>query len=159
MGPELGHPRNGDPPATLSRQNCTVGAGIGGAVRRQADHHGRPKWRICHFPIFRRSHWLPELTAIHLFRKSVRTKMISPGLNSSLPPRFYELGAIKFQELCSDLLEQDPRYFNSEVYGRNGQAQRGVDIIAMLAAGGGLDVGSCKCWEVETTAAKIHEAT
>lgn len=41
-------------------------------------------------------------------------------MNSSLPPRFYELGALKFQELCADLLAQDARYVDSQVYGRNG---------------------------------------
>ncbi len=85
--------------------------------------------------------------------------MISPGMNSSLPPRFYELGYVKFQELCADLLAQEAQYSDSQVYGRNGQMQRGIDVLAIKAVGSGVDVGQCKCWEGETTADKIHDAT
>jgi tetratricopeptide (TPR) repeat protein len=66
---------------------------------------------------------------------------------------------VKFQELCADLLAQDARYVDSQVYGRNGQAQRGIDVLAVMAAGVAVDVGQCKCWEGKTTQEKIHEAT
>ncbi len=85
--------------------------------------------------------------------------MISPGLNSSVPPRFYELGVFKFQALCAELLDQDTKYSDSQVYGRNGQAQKGIDILAIFADGSGIDVGQCKCWEGDVTASKVQEAS
>jgi len=85
--------------------------------------------------------------------------MISHGLNSSLPPRFFELGYVKFQVLCADLLGQNTRYTRCNVYGRNGQRQRGIDILAINDDGSGVDVGQCKCWEGSTTAANIKEAS
>lgn len=85
--------------------------------------------------------------------------MISHGLNSSLPPRFFELGYEKFQLLCADLLGQNTRYTRCQVYGCNGQMQRGIDILAINADGSGVEVGQCKCWEGSTTAAKIREAS
>lgn len=85
--------------------------------------------------------------------------MISPGMNSSGPPRFYELGYVKFQALCADLLAQDTRYSDSQVYGSNGQAQKGIDILATLSDGSGIEVGQCKCWEGETSVANIRAAS
>lgn len=83
---------------------------------------------------------------------------MTPRANRSLPPPFFEIGPVKFQELCADLMAEDQVYLNPVVYGRNGQAQRGIDIEAPLRAGNGLHVGQCKAWG-EPTPAKVREAT
>ena len=44
------------------------------------------------------------------------------------------------------------------MYGRNGQAQFGIDVLALLKQEGAIEVGQCKCWQT-TTPARIREAT
>ena len=65
---------------------------------------------------------------------------------------------MKFQELCADLMAEAELYKDPLVYGRNGQAQRGIDILAPLSEKTGLHVAQCKAWE-EASAAKVREAT
>src|SRR5438552_1383099 len=81
-----------------------------------------------------------------------------PRANRSLPPPFSEIGAVKFQELGSDLMAEDEIYLDPVVYGRNGQSQRGIDIVAPLRDKTGLHLGQCKAWE-EPSPKKIREAT
>ena len=57
---------------------------------------------------------------------------MTPRANRSLSPPFHEIGAVKFQELCADLMAEDQVYLNPVVYGRNGQSQRGIDVEAPL---------------------------
>lgn len=83
---------------------------------------------------------------------------MNPRANRSLPPPFFEIGAMKFQEICSDLLAEDAAYLNPVVYGRNGQSQRGIDIEAPLRQPRGLHVGQCKAWEAPSPA-KVRAAT
>src|SRR5262249_9612191 len=45
------------------------------------------------------------------------------------------------------------RFNDSQVYGRNGQTQFGIDVLAILSKATGLEVGQCKCWEKGTARA------
>lgn len=83
---------------------------------------------------------------------------MTPSVNRSLPPVFSAVGAVKFQELCADLMAEDQIYLNPVVYGRNGQSQRGIDIEAPLRDKTGLHVGQCKAW-AEPSAGEIRAAT
>src|SRR5581483_523821 len=83
---------------------------------------------------------------------------MTPRANRSISPPFHEIGAFKFQVLCTDLLAEDSVYQNPHVYGRNGQSQQGIDIIAPLRNEAGLHVGQCKAWETPSSA-KVAKAT
>jgi hypothetical protein len=83
---------------------------------------------------------------------------MTPRANRSLSPPFNEIGAVKFQELCADLMAEDPIYVNPVVYGRNGQCQKGIDIEAPLRDKTGAHVGQCKAWS-ECSASEIKKAT
>ena len=83
---------------------------------------------------------------------------MSPNMDTSLPPPFYQVGEYRFQELCADLLSADPQYLNPVAYGRRGQGQRGIDIEAPLGDGSGLHVGQCKAWS-KASAPEVHQAT
>src|SRR5437660_12911660 len=84
--------------------------------------------------------------------------VMAPQMNTSMAPPFHQIGSFKFQELCADLLGEDPRYLNPQVYGRSGQVQRGIDIQAPLRNGPGIDVGQCKAW-AKPSAQEIQKAT
>lgn len=71
--------------------------------------------------------------------------MVSPPTARGEPPRFYKLDPLRFQSLCRDLYEAEPKIATAEVFGVPGQPQRGVDIVATHREGGGIGVGQCKC--------------
>jgi hypothetical protein len=79
-------------------------------------------------------------------------------MSDILPPPFHDLGAARFQEFCAELLGKEERFENSEVYGRNGQSQRGIDVLAQLKSQQGIEVGQCKCW-AKVTATRIKNTT
>jgi tetratricopeptide (TPR) repeat protein len=83
---------------------------------------------------------------------------MTPRIDPTLSPPFSEMGDEKFQRFCADLMAEDVNYKHPEVYGRSGQSQRGVDILAELRDGTGLDVGQCKAWKAPS-ATEIHQAT
>jgi hypothetical protein len=62
------------------------------------------------------------------------------------PPPFYELNEYDFQGLCRDLFEEEPGVSSCELYGKRGEMQSGVDLLARRGSGGGIEVGQCKCW-------------
>jgi|GEM_PF-6738288 len=67
-------------------------------------------------------------------------------MRSQLPPRFSEdIHEKDFEELCRDLLQVEPNIRHAEIYGINGQAQKGVDILAYRTANCGIELGECKC--------------
>ena len=56
---------------------------------------------------------------------------MEPRTNPSLPPRFWELDPKKaFEPLCVDVISQEPEIKSADLYGTNGQGDKGVDIIA-----------------------------
>src|SRR2546428_3355194 len=68
-----------------------------------------------------------------------------PRINESLSPPFYELTEYPFQGLCCELLERQPGIATCNVYGKRGQMQRGIDLLARRKGGDGIEVGQCKC--------------
>ena len=72
---------------------------------------------------------------------------MSPGIRPGQLPPFHELDEYTFQELCRDILDAEPSVATCEVYGTRGQAQYGIDLLAVAADGDGIEVGQCKCYE------------
>jgi tetratricopeptide (TPR) repeat protein len=72
---------------------------------------------------------------------------MTPGMRIGEPPPFYNLGEYVFQDLCRDLLGEEPGISFCEEYGPPGQKQFGIDILAWYSDGSGKDVGQCKCYE------------
>src|SRR5437667_2870737 len=48
-------------------------------------------------------------------------------------PEYWRFGALVFQQLCSELHQKEKHVSTAYVFGTNGQAQRGVDILAYRA--------------------------
>ncbi len=72
---------------------------------------------------------------------------MTPNINPSDPPRFYELKEYPFQELCRDLFEVQDGIVTCEIYGRRGQGQKGIDLLATCDDGESNEVGQCKAHE------------
>src|SRR5437868_14613088 len=71
---------------------------------------------------------------------------MTPRLRPHLPPRFSEeTHEDDLEELCRDLFAREPGIRKAEIYGRSGQAQGGIDILAYRQQNDGLEVGECKC--------------
>ena len=83
---------------------------------------------------------------------------MTPNINPSDPPRFYELKEYPFQELCRDLFEVQDGIVTCEIYGRRGQAQKGIDLLAYCSDGESTEVGQCKA-HASFSADKIIEAS
>ena len=64
-----------------------------------------------------------------------------PRMNPSLSPPFYELDEYTFQDLCCDLFARQPGIATCNVYGKRGQRQRGIDLLAHRS-GDGKEVAS-----------------
>lgn len=73
--------------------------------------------------------------------------MVFPRVNPNLPPNFYELDEYAFQDLCCDLLLEQPRIATCDVYGTRGQQQDGIDLLAHCDDGISTEVGQCKCYK------------
>src|SRR6266436_182096 len=71
---------------------------------------------------------------------------MTPEIDRTLPPSFSAMSALKFQDFCAELMYQDSIYRNPVVYGRNGQDQKGIDILAPLRDTTGVHVAQCKAW-------------
>ncbi len=59
-------------------------------------------------------------------------------------PQYSKLEPLTFQDLCKEILQASPDFRNVQVYGRPGQTQRGIDILAERLSPSGLTVGQCK---------------
>lgn len=83
---------------------------------------------------------------------------MSPGIRPGENPPFYKLGEYIFQELCRDLFDAEPDISTSEVYGKRGQSQDGIDLLARRKDRDGIEVGQCKCYK-DFPARKICDAS
>jgi len=72
---------------------------------------------------------------------------IPPGICPGQVPHFHCLDEYTFQDLCRDLFDAEPGIATCEVYGVRGQSQDGIDLLAHLLAGDGIELGQCKCYE------------
>jgi hypothetical protein len=83
---------------------------------------------------------------------------MTPNINPSDPPQFHRLGAYPFQELCHDIFEVQEGIATCEIYGRPGQAQKGIDLLASRDDGESTEVGQCKAYE-SFSVSKIIDAS
>jgi hypothetical protein len=72
---------------------------------------------------------------------------MEPLINPNKPLRLFELGPAGFQELCRTMFRELPEVQSANMYGLNGQSQRGVDIDVSLRSGRRW-VGQCKACEI-----------
>ncbi len=86
-----------------------------------------------------------------------RSEALPPPLASGDTPPLLRLPGLKFQEMCRDLFDREPEVRQCEEYGKNGQAQRGIDLLGHRNDGR-LEVAQCKC-ERDFTPAKIRTAS
>jgi hypothetical protein len=70
---------------------------------------------------------------------------VSPRTAAGELPRYFELDPLRFQELCRDLWQMEKEFEDVDVYGTEGQSQRGIDVLATRKDGKGLATGQCKC--------------
>src|SRR5262245_66101651 len=80
------------------------------------------------------------------------------SFNPSKPVPFHELDPMAFQELCRDLFEREEGVSTCEVFGINGQFQRGIDLKAQRKGAYACEVGQCKCY-VEFAPREIQKAS
>jgi hypothetical protein len=60
---------------------------------------------------------------------------------------FIENGDRKFEDLCRDLMAEEPGIADAHLYGRPRQEQFGIDVYAERADESGIEVASCKCYQ------------
>lgn len=72
---------------------------------------------------------------------------LHPGLAIGAPPPFHELGEYVFQDLCREVVAEEPTVSTCNVYGTRGQKQYGIDLVAHRVANDGIEVVQCKCYE------------
>jgi tetratricopeptide (TPR) repeat protein len=83
---------------------------------------------------------------------------MTTNINPSDPPQFHQLREYPFQELCHDIFEVQEGIATCEIYGRRGQGQRGIDLLASCDDGESTEVGQCKA-EKKFSVAKIINAS
>lgn len=62
-------------------------------------------------------------------------------------PRFWGLGEYRFQELCCELYDREPKVSECREYGTRGQRQFGIDLIAPRRGSTDLETSQVKCYE------------
>ena len=82
---------------------------------------------------------------------------MTPRVNRHSPPTFHELDEYAFQDLCNEIMGHEDTVSKSNVYGRRGQLQRGIDILS-LRKDEGSEIGQCKC-EKSFSALKVDKAS
>jgi len=68
------------------------------------------------------------------------------ALNNSDTIPFSNMSAYKFEQLCCELISQEEQIAFTEIYGRNGQKDYGVDIVALKKGDSEIIAIQCKCW-------------
>jgi hypothetical protein len=70
---------------------------------------------------------------------------MSPRMRPNSPPRFAEeISDEDFEALCCDIFAKEDGIRSSELYGRSGQGQLGIDILAYRRELDELEAGQCK---------------
>jgi hypothetical protein len=83
---------------------------------------------------------------------------MQPDLNPSSPPAFHKIGEYNFQRLCRDIFAEEETVATCDIFGRRGQKQKGIDLLAPRRDGVGNEVAQCKCYEHLGTS-EIEEAS
>jgi hypothetical protein len=78
-------------------------------------------------------------------RASRQPNRLTLPMRRGISPPFFQMSEYDFQDLCCDLFNQEPEISSCEVYGKRGEAQRGIDLLARTSSGGAIEVGQCKC--------------
>jgi hypothetical protein len=82
---------------------------------------------------------------------------MTPRATRQLTPNLHEIGWSNFQRLCNELFAHEPEIDASNEYGKPGQGQHGIDLLAQVRPTG-FEVGQCKC-EVSFSVRKIQKAS
>jgi hypothetical protein len=69
---------------------------------------------------------------------------LSAPVEQTLPPPLHEMDWQRFERMTVDLYLYEPNIATSDPYGKNGQSQFGIDVIARRTNGAGIEVVSCK---------------
>lgn len=83
---------------------------------------------------------------------------IPPNIKQSDPPQFWEMDEYVFQDMCCALLNEELPVSVCHVYGKRGQGQQGIDLLAYRSGSNETEVGQCKCYE-DFPPRKILEAS
>lgn len=72
---------------------------------------------------------------------------LSAPIDRDRPPPFHEMSGYpqRFELLTADILQLEPDVYRARLYAPSGESQFGIDVIAELMGGIGVDVASCKC--------------
>jgi len=87
---------------------------------------------------------------------SVRSAVQNP-VSYDDHPEIHRCGWKRFQELCADILERQFGHAPCDIYGTEGQALFGIDLLAALTSGSGAAAGQCK-FQFRFTPGEIHGA-
>jgi len=98
-----------------------------------------------------------HLPSVNLGFGTVAQRKLSPRVNAKDPPPLWELGADAFEELCCDLLANEPGISRCELFGKRGERQLGIDLKAWREDNSGIEVAQCKAQQ-RFTPAEIRDA-
>ena len=73
---------------------------------------------------------------------------LPPKVNSGEPPDFYKMEAAQFEEMVCALVDKEADIASADLYRTSRQPQYGIDVRGLLKSGGGIEVASCKCYQV-----------
>jgi tetratricopeptide (TPR) repeat protein len=83
-------------------------------------------------------------------RKSKLTPPTPGGVSISIgvdqAPPLWQMGSLVFQQFCTDLLAKDSTLEMVSQYGRSGQSDHGIDIIAHKIDQSGIELAQCKAY-------------
>ncbi len=95
---------------------------------------------------------------LHNIMSRTRSTVMRAAIRQGELPPFHLLDEYDFQGLCRDLLDVEPEIATCEVYGKRGEPQDGIDLLAHRKGVDGIEVGQCKCYE-DFPPAKIEAAS
>jgi hypothetical protein len=79
---------------------------------------------------------------------------LTTSIDKTRTPPFHEMNVHpkRFENLTAHVLSLEANLHRSELFGIDGEAQFGIDVIADRREGGGREVASCKCYPKVTVA-------
>lgn len=80
---------------------------------------------------------------------------VSPRTAPGKSPDYHDLDPLQFQDLCRDVWQEEPEFDDVEVYGTQGQAQLGIDLLAIGKDHKPLAAGQCKRVHPDSFDAKL----
>ena len=74
---------------------------------------------------------------------------LSPPIDPDRSPPFHEMSGypLRFERLTLEVMNLEPELHRALLFRPDGEKQFGIDVLADLRGGAGIDVASCKCQE------------